>query len=93
MMIAAAKSSRRTPKAAAATSQFDAETLKAIESSKNGLASQKGMPWSETEYNMSLAFAVDSISAQYGEAAGQELRRQMASVPIRGGRFNPWSGD
>jgi len=95
MMITTQKAKSRAPQASKLASQeaFDGQVRQAIESAKNGLASSKGYPWSYTEYNCALASAMDHLASQYGDAAAQELMRQMESVPVRGGRFNPWSGD
>lgn len=93
-MITAHKPKARQSQASPAQAPaLDGEARKAIESAKAGLASSKGYPWSYTEYNCALASAMDHLASQYGDAAAQELMRQMESVPVRGGRFNPWSGD
>jgi hypothetical protein len=91
MMITATRAKKPAPKNQ--TLRFDAETRKAIESARDGLAHYKGQPWSYTEYNCALASSMDHLAQKYGDAAAQELLRLMDSVPVRGGRFNSWSGD
>ncbi|MBS2039255.1 hypothetical protein JST97_30000 [bacterium] len=91
MITQALKSGRVAPSKKAP--RLNSEAAAAVASAKASLASQKGYPWSQTEYNCALASVMDHLASQHGDAAAQELMRQMESVPVRGGRFNPWSGD
>ncbi|MBI4347726.1 MAG: hypothetical protein HY553_12785 [Elusimicrobia bacterium] len=55
---------------------------------------QKGMPWSQTEYNMVLYTTSDRLRERGATDAQMELYYKLcADAPVRGGRFNPWSGD
>ena len=91
MITQALKSGRPAP--AKKAPRLNSEAAAAVASAKSSLASQKGYPWSYTEYNCALASMMEHLASQHGDAAAQELLRQMDSVPIKGGRFNPWSGD
>jgi hypothetical protein len=65
-----------------------------IVAAANSAASYNGRPWSHTEFNMNTAFAEDSLSKDGAtEAQFRLFRRLLAEAPIRGGGFNPWSGD
>jgi len=81
----------RTVKSAVAVGSL---TDQQIEASAKGVASYKGRPWSSTEYNMNY-----SMSYSYLEMAGatqaqlQKFSDLCDAAPVRGGGFNPWSGD
>lgn len=54
----------------------------------------KGMPWSKTEYYMNYSMALENLKKDDATDAQIELFKKLcAEAPIRGGRFNPWSGD
>lgn len=93
MKIAQNTPARRPKKPADPLKSFSPEVRQAVEASVRATASYKGMPWSQTEYNMSLHMAMSSIEEKHGPEAAQAFQQLMASQPIRGGRFNPWSGD
>ncbi|MFH2201862.1 MAG: hypothetical protein ABIJ96_01990 [Elusimicrobiota bacterium] len=65
-----------------------------IKSAAQSVASYKGRPWSSTEYNMHYGMTYASL-VQRGATKAQleEYRRLCAEAPVRGGGFNPWSGD
>lgn len=68
----------------------DEEVLAAARST----ISYKGRPWSQTEYNMSLYTTADSLKARGATEAQLKLYFDTcAAAPIKGGSFNPWSGD
>jgi hypothetical protein len=65
-----------------------------IEASARGVASYKGRPWSSTEYNMNYYYAEMSLVARGATKAQLEAFRKLCDeAPVRGGGFNPWSGD
>ena len=65
-----------------------------VQASADGTASYKGRPWSQTEYNMQLSGAMDHLRRLGATVAQMELfRRITAAHPVRGGGFNPYSGD
>ncbi|MBI3300419.1 MAG: hypothetical protein HYZ75_19815 [Elusimicrobia bacterium] len=66
----------------------------AVDAAAAGAASYKGRPWSATEYNLNWALGYGSL-ARLGASAAQLARyeRLTAEAPVRGGGFNPWSGD
>ena len=54
----------------------------------------KGLPWSHTEYSMGYSMALESLKKDGATDAQIELFKKLcAEAPIKGGRFNPWSGD
>lgn len=54
----------------------------------------KGMPWSQTEYNVGYYTTLENLKKDGATDAQIELYKKLcAEAPIRGGRFNPWSGD
>ncbi len=58
------------------------------------VASYKGYPWSQTEYNATYYPALERLKADGATAEQVALfERLCAEAPLRGGRFNPWSGD
>ena len=93
MITQALKKAPAAAKRPKAAPKLSAEAQSAVDSAKSSLASQKGYPWSHTEYNCALASMMDHLSSQHGEAAAQALLKAMETVPVRGGRFNSWSGD
>ncbi|MBI4061680.1 MAG: hypothetical protein HY403_09645, partial [Elusimicrobia bacterium] len=55
---------------------------------------QKGRPWSETEYHSAYYQARESLKSR--GATQEQLAlydRLCAAAPVKGGGFNPWSGD
>lgn len=66
----------------------------AVDAAANGTASYKGRPWSSTEYNLSWAMGYDSLRRRGAtEAQLKRYETLTAEAPVRGGSFNPWSGD
>ncbi|MBI3563782.1 MAG: hypothetical protein HY079_01140 [Elusimicrobia bacterium] len=58
------------------------------------VASYKGRPWSQTEYNMAYYTTLESLKKDGATKAQLALFEKLcAEAPIRGGSFNPWSGD
>ncbi len=56
--------------------------------------SYKGYPWSQTEYGAVYYPALERLKTDGATAEQLALfERLCAQAPIRGGRFNPWSGD
>jgi hypothetical protein len=65
-----------------------------VEAAARGAASYKGMPWSHTEYSMTLAGYESGLRKAGATFAQLQLFHKLAdAAPIKGGRFNPWSGD
>ena len=65
-----------------------------VRSAANGAISYKGRPWSETEYNMGYYNALESLKTRGATKAQLDLFAKLcADAPIKGGSFNPWSGD
>ena len=65
-----------------------------VEAAARGAASYKGMPWSNTEYSMSQ-YGYESGLRKAGATFAQIrlFHKLCDEAPIKGGRFNPWSGD
>ena len=60
----------------------------------NSVIASKGYPWSETEYNMGLYTTADRLRELGATEAQMKLYfATCAAAPIKGGGFNPWSGD
>jgi len=65
-----------------------------VRSAASGAISYKGRPWSQTEYNMGYYTALESLKSRGATAAQLALFEKLcAEAPIKGGSFNPWSGD
>lgn len=65
-----------------------------IEAAAKSVASYKGRPWSQTEYNMSESMTGDSLRRDGASPAQMRLFQKLCDeAPVRGGGFNPWSGD
>jgi hypothetical protein len=65
-----------------------------IQSAAKSAASQKGRPWSQTEYSAALAMTYWRLEMRGATPEQLELFEKLcAAAPIRGGGFNPWSGD
>ena len=65
-----------------------------IEAAAKSVAASKGGIWSSTEYNMSYSMTLSSLVKD--GAADDQIERYKAlcdAAPVKGGRFNPWSGD
>lgn len=66
----------------------------AVEAAAAGTAAYKGRPWSSTEYNLNWAMGYDSLRRRGATAAQLKRYEELtAAAPMRGGGFNPWSGD
>jgi len=60
----------------------------------SAVSSYKGYPWSETEYNSAYYPALENLKKEGATAEQIALFvRLCAEAELRGGRFNPWSGD
>jgi len=83
--------------AKAAPKQTDADpkpTDADVRARASAVMAYKGYPWSQTEYNSVYYPALESLKS--GGATAEQLalfERLCAEAPLRGGRFNPWSGD
>jgi len=65
-----------------------------IRSAAKYVASQKGLPYSQTEYSMAYSETYDSLKAGGATKAQLKLFEKLcAEAPVQGGRFNQWSGD
>lgn len=65
-----------------------------VRAAANSAIASKGRPWSQTEYNMSYYTTLESLKKDGATAAQIALFEKLcADAPIRGGSFNPWSGD
>jgi hypothetical protein len=65
-----------------------------IEAAAKSVASYKGRPWSQTEYNMTESMTGDSLRRDGASPAQMRLFQKLCdAAPVRGGGFNPWSGD
>ena len=65
-----------------------------IRASAQGVASYKGRPWSSTEYNLNYAMGYDGLERRGATPQQLDLFRKLCDeAPMRGGGFNPWSGD
>ncbi|MFA6028318.1 MAG: hypothetical protein WC969_00555 [Elusimicrobiota bacterium] len=65
-----------------------------IRATANGVASYKGRPWSSTEYNAAWGYAYEGLEGSGATKAQLDLFEKLtAEAPMRGGGFNPWSGD
>jgi hypothetical protein len=59
-----------------------------------GAISYKGRPWSQTEYNMGYYNSLESLKQRGATKKQLALFEKLcADAPIKGGSFNPWSGD
>lgn len=65
-----------------------------IEASARSVVSSKGRPWSQTEYNVGY-YTTLSYLKEHGATKRQIAlyEKLCADAPIKGGSFNPWSGD
>jgi hypothetical protein len=69
-------------------------TNEEVQASANSAISYKGRPWSQTEYNMGYYNSLESLKARGATKAQLALYEKLcADAPIKGGSFNPWSGD
>lgn len=65
-----------------------------IRSTASYVISYKGRPWSSTEFNSVYYPALESLKAKGATKAQIELFEKLVNdAPVRGGGFNPWSGD
>ncbi len=59
-----------------------------------GVIAMKGRPWSQTEFNAAYYPALQSLKDGGATKAQIALfEKLVADAPIKGGSFNPWSGD
>jgi hypothetical protein len=71
-----------------------AATDEDVKSAARSAASYKGRPWSSTEYNMHYHYIhVALVLKGATKAQLAEFARLASEAPIKGGSFNPWSGD
>lgn len=71
-----------------------AVTDEQIESAAKSVAANKGGIWSATEYNMAYYNTMEWLKkAGATEAQLKRFQELCDAAPVRGGRFNPWSGD
>lgn len=69
-------------------------TEERVRSAALGSISQKGRPWSSTEYNAASYY--NRIALEMAGATEEQLKlydELCDAAPVRGGGFNPWSGD
>jgi len=65
-----------------------------IRAAAMGVIASKGMPWSETEYNLAHYEALQRLRERGATPSQIKLFLKLcAEAPIRGGAFNPYSGD
>lgn len=65
-----------------------------VKGAAQGTASYKGRPWSSTEYNYAWYQAYHSLELRGATPEQLKLFEKLtAEAPVRGGGFNPWSGD
>ena len=65
-----------------------------VRAAASGAISYKGRPWSQTEYNMGYYNSLESLKTRGATKAQLALFEKLcAEAPIKGGSFNPWSGD
>lgn len=65
-----------------------------VESAARSVISYKGRPWSQTEYNMGYYNALENLEKRGASAAQLERFKKLCDeAPVKGGGFNPWSGD
>lgn len=72
----------------------DSEDIDPVLFAAQRVIDQKGFPWSETEFEN--AREVWRGELERGGASAEELERYdklIADAPVRGGRFNRYSGD
>lgn len=69
-------------------------TREVIERAVKSAAHYKGRPWSQTEFNMTVSGVENGLLEQGATVAQMKLfDKLLAAEPIKGGSFNPWSGD
>jgi hypothetical protein len=69
-------------------------TEEQIRSGAKGAASYKGRPWSATEYNMAYGTTYWDLEERGATPEQLKLFEKLCDeAPVRGGGFNPWSGD
>ena len=65
-----------------------------IRASASSVISYKGRPWSQTEYNMGYYNTLESLKTRGATKVQLALYEKLcADAPVKGGSFNPWSGD
>jgi hydroxymethylpyrimidine pyrophosphatase-like HAD family hydrolase len=65
-----------------------------IAASAKSVVASKGGIWSQTEYNMGYYNTLESLKERGATKAQLELFKKLCDeAPVKGGRFNPWSGD
>lgn len=65
-----------------------------VDAAVKGVISMKGRPWSQTEFNAAYYTAAWSLWEK-GASFEQMLafHKAVDEAPVKGGSFNPWSGD
>jgi hypothetical protein len=65
-----------------------------VRATANHVISYKGRPWSSTEFNSVYYPALENLKARGATKKQVALfEKLVADAPIKGGSFNPWSGD
>jgi hydroxymethylpyrimidine pyrophosphatase-like HAD family hydrolase len=65
-----------------------------IRAAAAGVIAYKGRPWSQTEYSSVYYPAIESLKSRGATQLQLALFETLcAAAPIKGGSFNPWSGD
>lgn len=65
-----------------------------VERAAQGVISYKGRPWSQTEYNMGYYNTLENLQKRGAtEAQLERFKKLCDEAPVKGGGFNPWSGD
>ncbi|MDD5657435.1 MAG: hypothetical protein PHF00_09310, partial [Elusimicrobia bacterium] len=65
-----------------------------VRAAAHGAISRKGRPWSSTEYNAAYAEAYWKLETAGATPEQMGLFQRLCDeAPVRGGGFNPWSGD
>lgn len=73
--------------------KLDPEALKAVRSAVSSAAAYKGYPWSATEFNASSYSIREELRKKHGDEAAKAFDAALSKAPVKGGRFNPYSGD
>jgi hydroxymethylpyrimidine pyrophosphatase-like HAD family hydrolase len=65
-----------------------------VRAAASAVISYKGRPWSSTEFNSVYYPALENLKARGATKKQVALfEKLVADAPIKGGSFNPWSGD
>ncbi|MFH1724360.1 MAG: hypothetical protein ABII00_07040 [Elusimicrobiota bacterium] len=69
-------------------------TQEEIDGAVRSAVSQKGRPWSESEYSAAYYMTKRGLTLRGATRAQlEEYAKRCDEAPVRGGGFNPWSGD